>query len=319
MDKPSRFDRRLLIWGYLAIAASLLATIGFLAIAGAPPPQTVASVTVPVEIIASKAQDDTPASDALPAPPKGPPNGMQSARPFNGDDKRPRIAVLITELGPSRGTADAAIQHLPPDVSLAFLPFPGDVEDMVNSARVAGHEVLLDVPMEPAGYPDNDPGPDALMTTASDSENLRRLNHNLGRAHGYVGIVNFMGSRFTTAQEKLTPIFSALHQRDLLVADTRANALTAVPSLAKELKIPYAVADLVIDAQASRDSIDAALAQLEIIARANGKAFGVAEPIQSVSSALRNGRGRWRPRASCWPPCRLSLRCRRTEHGFRKG
>ena len=34
---------------------------------------------------------------------------------------------------------------------------------MVARAREAGHEVLLEVPMEPFDYPDNDPGPQTLL------------------------------------------------------------------------------------------------------------------------------------------------------------
>ncbi len=196
--------------------------------------------------------------------------------PFDMTDKRPRIALLITELGPSVATAESAITHLPPQVSMAFLAFSQDAADLAKEAHEAGHEVLLDVPMEPATYPDDDPGPSALMTTASDTENVRRINLNLQRTQDYVGIVNFMGSRFTSSQEKMKPVFSVLLQHDLLMVDTRANALTVVPTLAQEMKLPYAIADLTVDAEPSREAIDRNLAQLEQIARTKGKALGIA-------------------------------------------
>jgi polysaccharide deacetylase 2 family uncharacterized protein YibQ len=211
----------------------------------------------------------------LPAPPKAP-VGMAAAIPFDAADKRPRIAIVITELGPSVSAAESAIRHLPPEVTLAFLTFAPDVADLVGEARSAGHEVLLDVPMEPATYPEDDPGVGALMTTASDSENLRRLDGALSRTQGYVGIINFMGSRFTSAQEKLGPVFGFLHDRDMMIVDTRANALTAVPSLAAQMKIPFVLADLTVDAEPSREAIDKNLAQLEQIAKAKGKALGIA-------------------------------------------
>ncbi len=285
MAKDARrwLDVRLLLRGYLIIALGLAAVAVWLALAGPPPRPALAQVTVPVEIVTPPPEAQLPPANmpadtpsTLPVPPKPGADGMDSARPFDQSDKRPRIAILVTELGQSRDAGQAAIHALPPQVSLAFLPFPDETEAMAGEAKAAGHEVLLDIPMEPSNYPDDDPGPDALMTTASDGENTRRLNWDLARAHGYVGVVNFMGARFTAAQEKLAPLFAALRARDLLIADTRANALTAVPAMAEQARVPYALADLTIDAEASRDSVDASLAQLEVLARKNGKAFGVA-------------------------------------------
>jgi polysaccharide deacetylase 2 family uncharacterized protein YibQ len=266
-----RFDRKILLIGYGIIVVALAGLAAWLIKSGPPPQPVIAAITVPIEVQPAAA----PPSSPLPVPPKVP-TGMDAALPFNTADTRPRIAIVITELGPSVSTAESAIRHLPPEVTLSFLTFAPDVGDLVNEARAGGHEVLLDIPMEPATYPEDDPGVGALMTTASDSENLRRLDSDLARAQGYVGIVNFMGSRFTSAQEKLQPVFTMLQTRNLLVVDTRANALTAMPSLAVQMKVPFAVADVTIDGEPSREAIDKNLDQLEAIAKAKGKALGIA-------------------------------------------
>ena len=273
----SRIDLKLLLAGYGAIALFFGSLALYAAIKGPLPPTVYATVTVPVDIVTPPPESELPKADALPAPPpKTAPNGKSGAKPFDKTDKRPRIAIVITGLGPSPQIVHAAIDHLPPEISLAFLPFAADTDSLAEQARVAGHEILLDIPMEPSSYPDDDPGPQSLMTANSDAENLKRLDWNLARASGYVGVVNFMGSRFTTAEVKLAPVLTVLHDKGLLVVDTRANPLTAVPGLARELKVPYAVADLDIDAMASRDAIDQNLAKLEDIARKDGKAVGVA-------------------------------------------
>ena len=54
-------------------------------------------------------------------------------------------------------------------MTFAFSPYGADVDSMVTSARADGHEMLLQTPMEPFDYPDNDPGPQTLLTTLSRS------------------------------------------------------------------------------------------------------------------------------------------------------
>src|SRR5262249_49928303 len=77
--------------------------------------------------------------------------------------KLPRIAPAGTGLGvSSSGTAEAL--KLPAAVSLAFAPYGTDLDRVAARARGDGHEILLQLPMEPFDYPDNDPGPQTLLT-----------------------------------------------------------------------------------------------------------------------------------------------------------
>ena len=51
--------------------------------------------------------------------------------------------------------------------------------------------------MEPFDYPDNDPGPQTLLTSLTPDQNIDRLHWLMSRFQGYVGIVSYMGARFT--------------------------------------------------------------------------------------------------------------------------
>ena len=65
----------------------------------------------------------------------------------------PRVAIIIGGLGlNAEGTANA-IARLPGAVSLGFAPYGGDLEREVAAARAAGHEILLQAPMESFAYP----------------------------------------------------------------------------------------------------------------------------------------------------------------------
>src|SRR5215472_17368560 len=110
--------------------------------------------------------------------------------------KGPRIAIVVGDLGLSaKGTA-AAIQNLPAGITLAFVPYENDVSRWVGEARRTGHEVLLEVPMEPYDFPDSDPGPHTLRAAVGEETNNERLVWSLTRFTGYAGITNFLGGRF---------------------------------------------------------------------------------------------------------------------------
>ncbi|MDP6344276.1 MAG: divergent polysaccharide deacetylase family protein [Alphaproteobacteria bacterium] len=196
------------------------------------------------------------------------------ARPYRPTG-RPRIAIVVGSLGLSRAATIAAIQQLPGGVTLAFAPYGRDLQNYVNQARAAGHEVLLQLPMEPMDYPTNDPGPHTLLTSLSIHRNLQRLDWLLSRFAGYVGAVNFMGGRFTSAPSHVQPVLEAIRDRGLMFLDARASSSSVAGKMAGEIGLPGTVNDRIIDAEAARTSIDARLLELERLASAQGSAVGI--------------------------------------------
>ena len=200
------------------------------------------------------------------------------ARPFDLNDKRPRVALIISNLGISATQTDAAINHLPAGVTLAYQPYSRRLGEWINLSRAAGHEVMLTLPMEPADYPRNDPGPNALLTALEPAKNMERFNWVLSQGTGYVGLVGYEGSRFTMARDDMMPVLDALKRRGLLYIDNRETAQTVVPALAMDMKLPFASANRAIDRDATRSGVDRRLADLEDIARRNGNALGIGSP-----------------------------------------
>lgn len=190
-----------------------------------------------------------------------------------------RIAILVGGLGISQsGTADA-IARLPGAVSLAFAPYGAELERTVQRARSEGHEVFLQLPMEPFDYPDNDPGPHTLLTGPKSADNIDRLNWVLGRFTGYVGIVNFLGGRLTSDETALSPILRELAGRGLMVIDDGSSSRSLLASSATRAQIPTMKVDRVLDSVARPDAIDKELAALEAMARDQGVAVASASAL----------------------------------------
>jgi polysaccharide deacetylase 2 family uncharacterized protein YibQ len=213
------------------------------------------------------------------------------ARPFDANNPRPRIAIIISGLGQSAATTEAAIQTLPPSVTLAFGPYGQRLDYWASRARGAGHEILALVPMEPVNYPANDPGPQTLLTTLTPPENRDRLNWSLSRFTGYVGILSQAGSRYTTALESIHPTLEEINNRGLMFVDARSSLRSSAFRIAGEIGLPRALNNRFIDIQASKEEIDRRLDELVKIATTSGFAVGIGQPypatIERVAAFVR--------------------------------
>ncbi len=208
------------------------------------------------------------------------------ARPFPATDKRPRIAIVMSDLGLSGVTTGNALAKLPPGITLAFLPYAERLDDWVERARTKGHEVMLSVPMEPLNYPRDDPGPNALLTMLGPDRNVERLEWSLGKAVGYVGITSTTGSKFTANPAAMQPVIDVLKARGLLLVDSRVNPKSVAGPLANLAGVPRALGDRVIDRDLSRGAIDDQLRELEELAKTNGAAVGFASPYPTTIERL---------------------------------
>lgn len=208
------------------------------------------------------------------------------SRPFNGADKRPRLAILITDLGMQRLTTDDAIRRMPTNVTLAFNAQSPAIGAWIARARQEGHEVLLSVPMEPFDFPNSDPGPHTLLTSLPNAANLEKLNWALRQAAGYIGILTMSGSRFLTETEKLRPVMEVLQTRGLMALDTHIAPHSALFDLARDMHVPIAVTNERIGDNLTPEAIDASLQQLVQTARLNGKAVGVLPSLPIVMNRL---------------------------------
>ena len=144
---------------------------------------------------------------------------------FDRSSRRPRVGLLLAGIGLNEADSDAAVHDLPGGVTFAVSPYATRLQRLLVGVRFAEHEYLLSIPMEPQGFPLNDPGPRALMTNLRVEENLARLDWVLARVGGYVGVTNALGAlrgeRFSGVAEQMDPVLEALARRGLLYVDAR--------------------------------------------------------------------------------------------------
>ncbi|MGY3441809.1 divergent polysaccharide deacetylase family protein [Bradyrhizobium sp. USDA 4473] len=193
--------------------------------------------------------------------------------------RMPVVAIVVGGLGVGAAKTADAIMKLPPAVTLAFTPYGVDPGKLAERARAQRHEILLQIPMEPFDYPDNDPGPQTLLTTLGSEQNLDRLYWHLSRLQGYAGIANFMGARFVATDLVMQPIVREAAKRGLSWFDDGTTPRSVAQTLSAGQSLPFAKADFAIDAVPTSAEIDRALVKLETIAKERGTAVGVASAL----------------------------------------
>ena len=198
----------------------------------------------------------------------------------------PKVAIVLGGMGLNAELTQKAIKALPGEVTFAFAPYGEDLQAQVNRARAQGHEILLQLPLEPFGYPAANPGPKTLMaqglcqTRAGDlaqdkaEANLDALTWHMGRFAGYTGITNYMGARFLTEVQALRPVFAEIKKRGLVFLDDGAAGRSMSAQIGQIVGLPVRNGMKVIDTTPTEEGIDEALTALETEAREKGFAIG---------------------------------------------
>ena len=194
------------------------------------------------------------------------------------NSKMPRIALVVTGLGISSTSTGEALK-LPAAVSLAFAPYGSDLERIAARARSGGHEILVQLPMEPFDYPDNDPGPQTLLTSLAPEQNIARMQWLMSRFQGYVGVANYMGARFTANDAAFAPMLREVAKRGLMYLDDGSSPRSLAGQIATANGLPFAKATVVLDSVPTPNEIDRALLRLETTARDSGVAVGIASAL----------------------------------------
>ena len=204
---------------------------------------------------------------------------LEYSRGFKRADRKPRIALIISNLGLSDTYTKATLELLPEDITLSFSHVAPRLKSWVREARQKGHEILLDIPMEPIGFPKNDPGRATLLTSSNEVENLNRLEHIMKQAGGYVGLLGTLGTKFMLHSETFLPVLRSIKQRGLIYVDSRSTSRSLGPELASSIQLPEAFNNVFLDKEPSQEKIKNKLDELERIALKRRFAVGIAQPL----------------------------------------
>lgn len=206
-----------------------------------------------------------------------------NALPFTPDD-RPKIAIVIDDMGVDRGRSERAVA-LPYPITLSYLTYGHNLDTQTRHARQAGHELLMHIPMEPSSST-VDPGPNVLLSGMEDTELLRNLRWNLDQFDGYVGINNHMGSRFTSDYNGMVKVMKELNSRGLMFLDSLTSAKSQGSRAARFTGTPHLTRNIFLDHDDNLDAINSRLRETERLARRQGHVIAIGHPRDNTLAAL---------------------------------
>jgi polysaccharide deacetylase 2 family uncharacterized protein YibQ len=198
-----------------------------------------------------------------------------------------RVAIIVGGLGLSQTGTQSAIRELPSEITLGFSPFGNSLQRWMQTARREGHEVTLQLPMEPLGYPTIDPGPQTLTSKASVGENLGNLRWSLGRMTNYPMVTNYLGAGLTNKDTKLRPILQEIKNRGLAFFDDGSvDSSMAIP-IAKDIRLSYLQGNAIIDSRRDANAMRSQLNALEGLAKQQGFAVGTATAFPDTIAVIK--------------------------------
>jgi polysaccharide deacetylase 2 family uncharacterized protein YibQ len=200
----------------------------------------------------------------------------------------PKIAILLGGMGINTELTKRAIRALPEEVTFAFAPYGSGLQSSIDEARSRGHEVMLQLPMEPFDYPARNPGQNTLLVAMQPAETSASLSWLLSRFTGYTGVVNYLGARLTSEPGALTPIMQTLQERGLVYVDDGSSPRSVAEEVATSVGLPIRHVDIAIDSDSDFDSISAKLGKLEEMAAGGQIVIGVGTGLPATIDAVEN-------------------------------
>lgn len=198
------------------------------------------------------------------------------ARPFSPVAGKNTIAIIVGGLGIDRAVTYRAINELPPEVTLSFAAHARGLQSWINQARSAGHEVIIELPMEYEGFDASEPGADhALKTDISAGKNIRNLDWLMSQATGYFAVMNYNGDILTKRADILAPIFTHLSDAGLGFVFDGSNSAATLPALAGSVGLPYKQAYTLLDTIDEPSAVQTEFLRLEAQATSGRTPIGV--------------------------------------------
>lgn len=211
----------------------------------------------------------------------------RNARAFSNPEGKPTVSIIVGGLGINWTRTRAAINELPPEVTLSFAPTADNLSGWVRQARRAGHEVLIELPMEPYDYGRQRPHPQVMQVGVSAETNTQRLGRLLARTPGYFGVMNYQGAKFATEEAAVQPIVAELQSKGLAFFEDGSLIRSEFESSAQTSGLAFGKATAWIDSRPEADEISQQLLILESTALERGAALGTGMPFPVTFDLLK--------------------------------
>lgn len=160
--------------------------------------------------------------------------------------KNNAVLVFVFDDGGQNLSQLEKVLALPFPITVAVLPGLIHSKDSAAKIRQSGNELILHQPMQAVNLNVN-PGPGAITPSMNEEEIRSVLFKNIYEIGPIKGVNNHEGSLITADAEKMSYVMKLLSDEGLYFLDSRTNADTKVPFVAKSLGYSYYERNVFLD------------------------------------------------------------------------
>ncbi len=188
---------------------------------------------------------------------------------------RPRLAVVIDDLGNDRAQADSLF-HLAYPLTISVLPHEANSGEIAEEAHRRGYQVMLHLPMASnAGDKDETIELHPGMASAEVENTFAGMLDTVPYA---AGVNNHEGSLGTADQKLMGELMPLLHQRNLFFIDSRTTAATVAETAAHAAGVAAARRNVFLDDEQAVPAIRKQFVLAIRDAREKGSALAIGHP-----------------------------------------
>lgn len=200
---------------------------------------------------------------------------------------QPLIAIIIDDVGIGHMDAFKNALSIPYPITFAILPFRQYTKECAELAKGRGFELILHMPMEPYGYPKNDPGPGAIF----EKDNKKLIEEKLISAFDAIkyakGLNNHMGSKITSLKYSTRVILNYLKENGYFFIDSRTSVDTIALSEANNMKLKALKRNVFLDNSRKPEEIEHQLSKAVIEAKTTGFAIAIGHNYPETITELK--------------------------------
>jgi len=201
------------------------------------------------------------------------------------DSGRPKIAIIIDDLGYERAAGERAIE-LPGPITYAVLPGTPRARHLAEFAHAAGKEVILHLPMQ-AENRDEPADPGGLLLDMSYTQFTETLAGDIEAVPHIVGINGHRGSLLTRHPGHMQWLMDEIRQREpLFFVDSYTTHESIALHIAAEKNVPAIKRDVFLDPDSNPGTVEREFARLRKRAADQGFAVGIGHPYPATLSFL---------------------------------
>lgn len=196
------------------------------------------------------------------------------------------ISVVLMNYGLSERVSAAALSKAPKDVSFVVSPYAAGLQNKIDLARSAGHEVWLQAIIQGQNFGMDDTGPLTMLSGLNTTQNNIRLLQTLSLGHGYSGIVFENAPDFKDSPAGLQDIMAFLGAHGIALSSTVPSDMLS--NMGGTMTVRYMPPNLLINADMDEGEVRAMFRKAADLATKNYYAVVYAYPTASTLSALKS-------------------------------